>query len=273
MGLYLKIIFFDMFILPQFHFGLVFLIQNSKEMFKFKPLIFPFFGGRPHELGQINFVWNQVEWIYLRNHFRRFLVGGVKKAVRKHGRDEVFGWFKKSAPGIYVYLAILCDLFGMVKWPFQRINDLQLGDNKVMAWIIWYYYQNISKSLSMGSTSTCSKFPEPSTTLNHLTMNRSLGLGTPSQDASGKWRFSLGSPNLKMSSWWWRLHPGRGSPTQQITWSKTSKKSPTAGFCFGSPKLELQQTLGNSPVVGRGPVGWWLEAWVFSAQGKEDQPL
>ena len=29
------------------------------------------------------------------------------------------------------FLAILCDLFGMVKWPFQRLNDLQLGDKKV----------------------------------------------------------------------------------------------------------------------------------------------
>ena len=28
-------------------------------------------------------------------------------------------------------LAILCDLFGMVKWPFQRLPDLQLGDKKV----------------------------------------------------------------------------------------------------------------------------------------------
>ena len=31
-----------------------------------------------------------------------------------------------------VPLAILCDLFGMVKtWPFQRLSDLQLGDKKV----------------------------------------------------------------------------------------------------------------------------------------------
>ena len=29
--------------------------------------------------------------------------------------------------------AILCDLFGMLKWPFQRLSDLQLGDKKV-AW-------------------------------------------------------------------------------------------------------------------------------------------
>ena len=34
------------------------------------------------------------------------------------------------------YLAILCDLFGMVKWPFQRFSDL-LGDEKVTAWITW----------------------------------------------------------------------------------------------------------------------------------------
>ena len=29
------------------------------------------------------------------------------------------------------YLAILCDLFGMVKWPFQRLSDVQLGDKNV----------------------------------------------------------------------------------------------------------------------------------------------
>ena len=28
-------------------------------------------------------------------------------------------------------LAILCDLFGTVKWPFQMISDLQLEDKKV----------------------------------------------------------------------------------------------------------------------------------------------
>ena len=31
----------------------------------------------------------------------------------------------------FIHLAILCDLFGMVKWPFQRLSDLQLGDQKV----------------------------------------------------------------------------------------------------------------------------------------------
>ena len=28
-------------------------------------------------------------------------------------------------------LAVLCALFGMVKWPFQRLSDLQLGNQKV----------------------------------------------------------------------------------------------------------------------------------------------
>ena len=29
------------------------------------------------------------------------------------------------------YLAILCDLFGMVKWPFKGLSDLQLGNQNV----------------------------------------------------------------------------------------------------------------------------------------------
>ena len=32
---------------------------------------------------------------------------------------------------VFLYLAILCDLFGMVKWPFKRLSDLQLRDQKV----------------------------------------------------------------------------------------------------------------------------------------------
>ncbi len=31
----------------------------------------------------------------------------------------------------HIYLAILCDLFGMVKWHFERWSDLQLRDQKV----------------------------------------------------------------------------------------------------------------------------------------------
>ena len=33
------------------------------------------------------------------------------------------------------FLASLCDPFGMVKWPFKWLSDLQLGDEKVTTWI------------------------------------------------------------------------------------------------------------------------------------------
>ena len=42
---------------------------------------------------------------------------------------------------IYTHLAILCDLFGMVKWPFKCLSDLQIGDEKVtlnhLAYMFW----------------------------------------------------------------------------------------------------------------------------------------
>ena len=34
-------------------------------------------------------------------------------------------------------LAILCDLLGMVKWPFKGLSDLQLGNQKATDWITW----------------------------------------------------------------------------------------------------------------------------------------
>ena len=40
-------------------------------------------------------------------------------------------WFFKRCLHLCVYLAILCDFFGMVKWPLQWLSDLQLGDKKV----------------------------------------------------------------------------------------------------------------------------------------------
>lgn len=36
------------------------------------------------------------------------------------------------------YLAILCDLCGMDKSPFQRISELQLEDKKVTSNHLWY---------------------------------------------------------------------------------------------------------------------------------------
>ena len=49
---------------------------------------------------------------------------------------EFLGVYKEIA-WIIGGLAILCDLFGMVKWPLQRLSDLQPGDKKVTNWITW----------------------------------------------------------------------------------------------------------------------------------------
>ncbi len=40
-------------------------------------------------------------------------------------------YFCKGEFLVFLNLASLCDLFGMVKWPFQRLSDLQLGDKEV----------------------------------------------------------------------------------------------------------------------------------------------
>ena len=46
-------------------------------------------------------------------------------------------------------LAILCDLFGMVKWPLQRLSDLQLVDEKVtldhLAFCLFFFGTKISR--------------------------------------------------------------------------------------------------------------------------------
>ena len=55
-----------------------------------------------------NFDWSY--WIFKQNRYPR-----IKSTIL----------FEKNL------LAILCDLFGMVKWPFQSLSDLQLGDKKV----------------------------------------------------------------------------------------------------------------------------------------------
>ena len=63
-------------------------------------------------------------------------------------------------------LAIHCDLFGMVKWPFSMVvGDLQLGDEKVTAWITWkkwpYFFGKVPfgglwPSIFQGQTSVLS---------------------------------------------------------------------------------------------------------------------
>ena len=54
---------------------------------------------------------------------------------------EIAVFFKETMMVKIYHLAIFCDLFGMVKWPFQRLCDLQVGDAKVtlnhLAYLIW----------------------------------------------------------------------------------------------------------------------------------------
>ena len=46
-------------------------------------------------------------------------------------------------------LATLCDLFGMVKWPFPRLSDLQLGDQQVTLNHLNHVFSNLPKSLAI----------------------------------------------------------------------------------------------------------------------------
>ena len=67
------------------------------------------------------------------------------------------------------HLAILCALFGMFKWPFQRLSDLQLGDKKghfespgwcFCCWSLWSWIYK----LNINSTGFCQAdhlFPGP----------------------------------------------------------------------------------------------------------------
>ncbi len=71
-------------------------------------------------------------------------LGSTKTAQQRLQPNNLFqSWTQKSANKKQQKgwcLAILCDLFGMVKWPFKGLSDLQLGDQKVTAWITWVVY-------------------------------------------------------------------------------------------------------------------------------------
>ncbi len=64
----------------------------------------------------------------------RFQVPSNEKGLKKKKKTARY-WFNVAKT--HVILAIFCDLFGVVKWPLQRLSDLQLGDKKVTAWITW----------------------------------------------------------------------------------------------------------------------------------------
>ncbi len=81
--------------------------------------------------------WNQIQTWTLQNeatcspNFSRWSVDfpGGERAWNLPGMLQVVKQFFFG--GMNIYLASLCDLFGMGKWPFQRLSDLQIGDEKV----------------------------------------------------------------------------------------------------------------------------------------------
>ena len=80
--------------------------------------------------------WNTLDLIWYvprrRSCRQKHLAGGwinqlsFRRGVNTESDTRVPGWKLLS-----IYLAILCDLLGMAKWPFQRLSDLQLRDKEV----------------------------------------------------------------------------------------------------------------------------------------------
>ena len=77
--------------------------------------------------------WNHLVGIYQGTqttnswHVSILTSGSPKKNLSKK-------WGKSLDENLHFWannLAILCDLFGMVKWPFKWLSDLQIGDEKV----------------------------------------------------------------------------------------------------------------------------------------------
>ena len=63
-----------------------------------------------------------------------WLVGIINSLLVSINQDAM-GWHRSVSEVLHLRIhvrgAIICDLFGMVKCPFQRVNDLQLGDQQV----------------------------------------------------------------------------------------------------------------------------------------------
>ena len=69
----------------------------------------------------------------------------IAMASGSYGTFNLHHWIDLSKSNqwfpIYYYLAILCNLFGMVsRDPCKWLSDLQLGDEEVIQWITWCIY-------------------------------------------------------------------------------------------------------------------------------------
>ena len=85
---------------------------------------------------------NLKEYIFVSEKPPRFWL--LYKTLSK-GFPTKVGWLSTKKNNQVIQSA----LFWMVKWPFQRLSDLQLGDQKVTAWITLnsFFSRFVSKSL------------------------------------------------------------------------------------------------------------------------------
>ena len=92
-------------------------------------------------------------------------------------------WTKESPKHCHKYLVIQSDLFRMVKWPFQRLSDLQLGDEKVT---LNHLVQYFSSPRLVQTSLNCSKVFE-TLAFRRLTGHvlQSLGCGTQGLHRTG----------------------------------------------------------------------------------------
>ena len=72
-------------------------------------------------------VWQEEENESLRIRLKRLARPDAKAAENMVS----LSWTSHEQFRNNIYLAIRGDLFGMVKWPFQKLSDLQLGNEKV----------------------------------------------------------------------------------------------------------------------------------------------
>ena len=85
-------------------------------------------------LNNKSFCWNHPIWICFLGMLRSCLILRILK-IHQANKIDIFDGFIIATHRFddwkEVILAILCDLFGMVKWPLRRLSDLQLGGKKV----------------------------------------------------------------------------------------------------------------------------------------------
>ena len=118
------------------------------------------------------------------------------------------------------YRTILCDLFGMVKWPFQRLSDLQLGDQKGHfdspgKWIFIDRYITHISSIAKPLSSTGSRFVAPPPKCRGSISGFQAEKGTSASQTS--WQASSTCScwtvwwGWKRRRWWWNPAKARYS--------------------------------------------------------------